>query len=101
MYDIFSQRVIEIIKSIPEGKVMTYGLIAEIAGNTKAARRVSRILHSLSHKENLPWHRVVNRLGKVSIKDEDGQILQRELLMKEGVVFNGNEQIDLEKFLFF
>ncbi|MDD3051128.1 MAG: MGMT family protein [Candidatus Cloacimonetes bacterium] len=100
MYDNFTQSVIHIIRKIPAGKVMTYGLVAEIAGNTRAARRVSRILHSISHKENLPWHRVINRFGKISIKDEEGKILQKELLLKEGIVFKENEQIDLGKFLF-
>ncbi|MHA1457965.1 MAG: MGMT family protein [Promethearchaeota archaeon] len=56
----FTQEVIKIIKNIPKGKVLTYGMIAKLAGNPRAARQVSWILHSSSKKYDLPWHRVIN-----------------------------------------
>src|SRR5699024_12383361 len=62
--------LIAIIKNIPEGRVMTYGQIARLAGTPRGARQVARILHSMSRKHHLPWHRVINVQGKLTIKDE-------------------------------
>ena len=92
----FTERVTRIIKSIPVGKVMTYGQIAKIAGNSRGARQVVRILHSMSEKYDLPWHRVINIKGEISIKDEELRFEQITLLLNEGVEFNLNERIDLE-----
>ncbi|MDR2878684.1 MAG: MGMT family protein, partial [Fusobacteriales bacterium] len=60
----YTKKVIKIIKSIPNGKTMSYGDIAKTAGKNRGAREVSRILHSCSEKYGLPWHRVVNSQGK-------------------------------------
>jgi methylated-DNA-protein-cysteine methyltransferase-like protein len=95
----FHERVIEIIKNIPEGRVATYGQIAYFAGNPKAARQVSYILHSSSKKENLPWHRVINSKGGISLRFEGGYELQKKMLMNEGIIFNNNDIIDLKQFL--
>lgn len=95
----FYQRVIDIIKSIPQGKVATYGQIAAYAGNSRAARQVSYILHSSSRKENLPWHRVVNSKGRISLKPNHGYELQKRLLEREGIEFNENDCINLKHFL--
>ncbi|TDB50114.1 MULTISPECIES: methylated-DNA--[protein]-cysteine S-methyltransferase [Bacillaceae] len=81
----FTQRVIQIIQDIPSGYIMTYGQIAKEAGNPRAARQVARILHSMSQKHNLPWHRVVNAKGEIVIKNEEGVWTQRTLLEKEGI----------------
>lgn len=96
---LFTSRVKEIIQQIPEGKVFTYGLIAACAGNPRGARQVARILHSSSRKENLPWHRVVNRLGRISLKPSQGYEIQRQLLQEEGIVFGGDDTIDFDLFL--
>ncbi|MCA0971201.1 MGMT family protein [Halobacillus litoralis] len=86
----FTKNVLEIIQHIPEGKVMTYGQVARLAGNPRAARQVSRALHSMSDKYNLPWHRVINAQGKVAIRDEEGYEIQRMSLESEGIpVING------------
>jgi methylated-DNA-protein-cysteine methyltransferase-like protein len=95
----FYQRVIDIIKKVPYGKVATYGQIAAYAGNPRAARQVSYILHSSSGKENLPWHRVINSKGGISLRPRHGYELQKQLLKKEGVKFTKNDTVDLEKFL--
>jgi methylated-DNA-protein-cysteine methyltransferase-like protein len=95
----FSQEVIDIIKNIPRGKVATYGQIAELAGNRFAARQVVRILHSSSTKEKLPWYRVVNSHGTISLRPGHGYEEQKILLEREGVVFNKEERIDFEKYL--
>ena len=98
MYKSFYQRVVDIIKSIPEGRVTTYGNIARYAGNPRAARQVAYILHASSKKENLPWHRVVNSKGGISLKPRRGYELQKQMLNKEGVVFDNENHIDLHKY---
>lgn len=91
----FSKNTIKLIKNIPVGKVLTYGRIAKLAGNPKAARQVSWILHSSTKKYELPWHRVINSKGYIALKTEMERQDQKILLKKEGVKFNGEYQIDL------
>lgn len=82
-------RILEAIRSIPYGRVDSYGRIAERAGIPRGARQVVRILSTLSGKENLPWHRVVNAQLVISLKGE-GATVQKERLEAEGVeVING------------
>ena len=95
----FTIKVLKIISSIPSGKVMTYGQIAWVAGKPKGARQVARILHSMSEKYNLPWHRVVNSKGTISLKGRACQ-LQRNLLEAEGVVFSTQATIDLTQYAY-
>lgn len=94
----FTIDAIDKIRSIPEGSVATYGQIGMLCGNPAAARQIVRVLHIYSEKEELPWHRVVNRFGEISLKNHQGQI-QKELLMGEGVEFDGDNRIDLEIYL--
>ncbi len=94
----FTEDVIEIIKSIPKGKVMTYGQIAACAGNPWGARQISRILSSMSKKYDLPWHRVINSKGEISLKGEE-YLIQMSMLSDDSVeVVNG--KIDLKKYLY-
>jgi len=95
----FHERVVRLIRSIPEGKVATYGQIADYAGNPRAAREVSYILHSSSDKENLPWQRVINSKGQISMKPGRGYEMQKRLLEDEGVIFEEGDHVDLERFL--
>lgn len=97
----FTMRVIDIIKNIPKGKVMTYGQIAATAGSPRAARQVVRVLHSLSDKYRLPWHRVVNSKGYIAITDYEGHDLQKMMLTSEGVNFTEDEYINLKKYQFY
>ncbi|MFD1358890.1 MGMT family protein [Fictibacillus halophilus] len=94
----FTEAVINIIKSIPPGKVMSYGQIAKAAGSPRGARQVVRILHSMSGKYNLPWHRVINSKGEIGIQDEELFFTQKSLLEDEGLQFKGNRTIDMEKY---
>lgn len=96
----FTERTIKIILSIPAGKIMTYGQIARLAGNPRAARQVVRILHAMSHIHHLPWHRVVNAKGEIAIKDDESRFIQVALLKKEGVEFDGNGRILMKKYLY-
>ena len=95
----FTSTVKNLINKIPEGRVCTYGIIAACAGNPKAARQVARILHSCSKKDGLPWYRVVNRNGKISLKPSCGFEVQKQLLEGEGIVFGLRNIIDLEMLL--
>jgi len=97
MPTIFTQRVIDLISRIPAGKVATYGILASYAGNRSGARQVARILHSSSEKYGLPWHRVINSQGKISLPEGMGD-LQKQLLEEEGVVFRQG-RVDLERYL--
>ncbi|MCM3493236.1 MGMT family protein [Paenibacillus lactis] len=94
----FTQRVIEIIKSIPEGHVMTYGQVAQLAGSPRGARQVVRILHSLSRIHKLPWHRVVNAKGEIAIQNDESRMMQELYLQGEGVSVNHRGMIDLDKY---
>lgn len=96
----FTQEVVNVIKRIPAGYVMTYGQIAGEAGSPRGARQVVRILHSLSAKHDLPWHRVVNAKGEVAIKDDEGRFMQTHYLQEEGVLLNEAGLVDLEKYRF-
>jgi methylated-DNA-protein-cysteine methyltransferase-like protein len=95
----FTQRVIRIIKSIPFGRVATYGQVAHLAGNPRASRQVSWILASSSRKEKLPWHRVINSRGMISLPRGAGYEQQKMLLLEEGVKFGKEDRINLERFL--
>lgn len=99
MTEFFTARAIEIIRSIPSGRVTTYGTVAAGAGNPRGARQVARILHACSEKYGLPWHRVVNRNGKISPRPTLGCLFQRNLLEAEGVVFGKDGRIDFAEFL--
>lgn len=94
----FTQKIIETIRAIPEGRVSTYGTVAALAGNRRGARQVSRILHSCSRTENLPWHRVINREGRISLGRFQGHDEQKRLLLAEGVRFDATGRIDLDRF---
>jgi len=95
----FHEKVIEVIKSVPRGKVVTYGSVAAYAGSPRAARQVVRILHSSSEKHDLPWHRVINREGKISLRPGQGYELQKSLLEKEKIVFGPKDSVDLDRYL--
>ena len=94
----FTEDVLAIILMIPKGKVMTYGQIAVLANNPRGARQVSRILHSMSEKHKLPWHRVINSKGGISLTGEPG-FIQSGMLEREGIEVI-NKKVDLKKHLF-
>lgn len=95
----FTGRVKATIKKIPHGKVATYGQIAALAGNYRAARQVVWTLNSSSRKDKLPWHRVINSKGQISLKPNHGYEIQKELLRKEGVKFSKGDNIDFKLYL--
>jgi len=91
-----SARIIEIIRSIPFGRVMSYGQIAAAAGIPHGARAVVRLLHASSGKYDLPWWRVVRSDGRIALPELSGGYQQRDLLEQEGVIFKGPMTVDMK-----
>ncbi|WP_440961306.1 MGMT family protein [Paenibacillus nitricinens] len=96
----FTEQVIRIIQSIPEGKVMTYGGVARAAGSPRGARQVVRILHSMSRKYKLPWYRVINAKGMIALTEDESNSLQKLYLQEEGIIFNEKGGVDLKQYQF-
>ena len=93
------EKIYEVVKSIPKGKVATYGQVALIAGNPRWARVVGYALHVNPEPGIIPCHRVVNRDGRVAPSFAfGGEGVQRQLLESEGIVFELDGSIDLEKY---
>lgn len=92
-------RIWQVVALIPRGRVATYGDVASKAGLPGAARRVGRALNNLPADTRIPWHRVINARGRLSLPERSaGQYTQRERLESEGVVFRANHSIDLDKY---
>lgn len=96
-YDSFFQRIYQIVAAIPHGKVTTYGEIARLAGSPRAARQVGGVLKRLPEGSKLPWHRVVNRWGQISLSGPD-LVRQRTALLAEGIAVTAEGKIDLARF---
>jgi len=85
----FFEQVYNVVKSIPYGKVMTYGEIAEILGNRRMSRQVGWALHVNPDPEHIPCYRVVDRFGRVSKAFAfGGENRQKQLLEQEGIIFD-------------
>ena len=97
----YRERVYEIVRPIPAGKVMTYGQLAIILGDGYTARTIGYVMHG-ADTEDVPWQRVINSQGKCSTGRLTIPInLQQELLEAEGVVFNAAGKCDLGTFQWF
>ena len=93
------EKIYEVVKNIPKGKVATYGQVALLAGNPRWARVVGYALHVNPEPGMIPCHRVVNREGKVAPGFAfGGEGVQRQLLESEGIIFETDGRIDLEKY---
>jgi methylated-DNA-protein-cysteine methyltransferase-like protein len=80
------QRIYAVVRRIPEGRVATYGQVASLAGLAGHARQVGYALHALPDGTAIPWHRVVNANGGISLRSmPGGELVQRGLLEREGV----------------
>jgi methylated-DNA-protein-cysteine methyltransferase-like protein len=106
----FNQKVYEVVKSIPQGKVATYGQVAAIIGSPRAAQAVGWALHQMDNLpseqfKQYPWWRVINSKGLISTTcDEHTYEVQKQLLEKERIKVEWNDkqkmyQIDLKKYL--
>ncbi|ASN16173.1 MGMT family protein [Pantoea ananatis] len=95
--DSFKQRIWQIVAAIPPGRVTTYGDVALLAGSPRAARQVGGVLSRLPEGSTLPWHRVINRHGTISLQG-DRLFRQRDALEAEGVEVNDAGEIDLDQY---
>lgn len=92
-------RVYAVVRRIPSGRVATYGQVARLAGMPGAARQAGYALHALPPGSAVPWHRVINAQGAVSLRSEAGDALgQRLLLEREGVHFDGRGRVALSRY---
>jgi methylated-DNA-protein-cysteine methyltransferase related protein len=96
MANTFFEQVYRAVRRIPAGQVATYGQIARILGAPRAARTVGWALHDLPEGSDVPWQRVVNARGSISLESRGmGRAIQRALLEEEGVHFDPEGRIDL------
>lgn len=94
------QRIYDVVRQIPEGRVATYGQIAALAGLPGQPRLVGYALHNSPSGEDLPWQRVINARGEVSPRSsaEGVENLQRVMLEDEGIRFSSRGRVDLDRF---
>ncbi len=93
------EKIYEVVKKIPKGKVASYGTVAAMAGNPRWARVVGYALHSNPEPVTIPCHRVVTKDGRVSVAFAfGGENMQRLLLSEEGIEFLDNGNIDMNKY---
>lgn len=90
-----TEKIVQLIASIPPGQVATYGQIALLAGNPRGARQVSWTLRTQTKKFDLPWHRVISSKGAIGIKGESAYV-QADMLRAEGVEVDFRGHVDLE-----
>lgn len=89
------ERIYRAVRRIPRGRVATYGDIAELAGLPGRARQVGYALHALPAGSSVPWHRVINRAGRISLPPEAGGLEQRFRLVAEGVRVDPGGRVNL------
>ncbi len=89
--------IYKVVRAVPRGRVATYGQIALLAGLPGCARQVGYALHALPPGSKVPWQRVLNARGELSLGDESGE-RQRRLLGEEGVEFDARGRVALARF---
>ena len=97
----YRERVYEIVRQIPPGRVMTYGQIAEILGEGYTPRTVGYVMHG-ADTENVPWQRVINSQGACSTGRMTMPVnLQQQMLESEGISFNAKGRCDLKRTIWY
>ena len=91
------ERIYAVIRQIPAGQVSTYGLIARIVGQGDA-RTVGYALAAVTEASGVPWQRVINSQGRISLRGAEGYGEQRTLLEAEGIQFDAQGRVDLKRF---
>jgi len=95
----FYHRIYKVVRHIPKGRVATYGLVARLAGRPGAARTVGWALSALPEDADVPWWRVLNAAGRISLSGaHHASVLQRALLLREGVKFAPGGAVNLATF---
>jgi methylated-DNA-protein-cysteine methyltransferase-like protein len=90
-------QIVEFVKNVPRGKVVSYGQIASQLA-LRDARVIGWALHAAGNAEGVPWWRVLNNEGRITIKDEALRMQQKELLIAEGIPVNDEFILDIEKY---
>jgi methylated-DNA-protein-cysteine methyltransferase-like protein len=90
--------IIKAILAVPRGRVSCYRDIALVAGMPNGARQVARILHSMSEKHRLPWHRIIRANGFIALESGQGREVQMGLLRSEGVEVSESGWVDMGQF---
>lgn len=91
-------RIYTVVRQIPPGKVATYGQIASIVGDC-TARMVGYAMAAVKEQDKVPWHRVINAQGKISLRaDGGGAVEQKSRLEAEGVVFGVQDKVALNRY---
>jgi methylated-DNA-protein-cysteine methyltransferase-like protein len=93
-----TQKIINQILAVPKGRVSCYRDIALKAGIPNGARQTARVLHSMSEKYNLPWHRIIRSGGSIALEKGAGRELQITLLRREGVEVSDDGNVDINKY---
>ena len=94
------EKIYAVVRRIPKGRVSTYGDVARIAGLPRQARLVGYALHALTTGTAVPWHRVINAQGKLSLArgNASGGVTQRLKLEREGVRVDAGGRVSLERY---
>ena len=98
----FYQQVYALVRRVPQGRVTTYGRIAAQLHRPQAARAVGYALRALRGPElaRVPWQRVINAQGRISLKSADGgELVQKKLLEAEGLGFRPDGSLELKRYL--
>jgi methylated-DNA-protein-cysteine methyltransferase-like protein len=97
----YQRSILTIVRSIPQGKVMSYGQVAAYIGRPKEAREVGWAMQKI--EADFPWWRVLNNVGLISIKDnpDADAAMQRQLLEKEGIIVDNNLKLDMDIYRFY
>jgi len=92
------ERIYSVVSMIPPGRIATYGQIARIAGGC-SARNVGYAMSSVPHDSDVPWHRVINSRGQVSVRSHGEPCnAQQQMLQSEGIIFSESGKADLDRF---
>ena len=96
------QRILKIVRTIPNGRVVSYGQIATTLGMPRAARLIGQAMSKMEDVEDFPWWRVLNNQGVISIRGNQfaTKSVQKELLEAEGIEVTADFTIDIERYRF-
>lgn len=90
--------IARVVRRVPRGRVATYGQVARLAGLPRGARQVGYALHALPTGTAVPWHRVINAGGRISLPPEAGGIEQRLRLLAEGITVTEAGRVSLARY---
>lgn len=91
-------RIAAVVRRVPRGSVATYGQVARLVGLGRAARQVGYALHALPAGTAIPWHRIINAAGRISLRPDAGGIDQRLRLLAEGVTVTESGRVSLARY---